>query len=129
MCSLENWGKLLPFLHWFLVSSVVTWVGLLWQLVLGHSLGGCPLVLHLEQYGDSGQFLFRCAGLLQRKHSLSSLGLSWWSLCFTHSPLADFEMCCLGELGVCCIFVAGINCFTTGLIFESKHGGCEFLVV
>ena len=58
--------------------------------------------------------------------SSTNYARSFWLLHFTPSPLADFEVCCLGELGVCGMFVAGIHCLAKGLIFEFKREGCEF---
>ena len=52
-----------------------------------------------------------------------SVGLSFWLLHFTPCPFTDFDVCCLGELCVGGMFVAGINCLAKGLIFEFGFWG------
>ena len=96
----------------------------------GHLAGTCPLVLHLEQYGCSGQSFLRCPGCLHRKQSHPSvaLGLGAVLLFFTPSPFAG--MCCGGELDTgWCVSAAGMEGCVAGLVFVPIEDCCLGRVV
>ena len=93
--------------------------------LVGHLASTCPLVLHFEQYGSSGQSLFRCPGCLQGKQSCSScpLDFSCCLLRFTPSPLVDFGMLHCGEPSTFWgATAAGMKGLADGLICDPLEG-------
>ena len=93
--------------------------------LVGHLASTCPLVLHFEQYGSSGQSLFRCPSCLQQKQSRSSCPLDFpcCLLHFTPSPLVDFGMLCCGKLGTFWgATAAGMKGLADGLICDPLEG-------
>ena len=85
----------------------------------GHFAGMCPLVLHPEQYGCSGQSFLRWPSCLQQKqsHSSGALDLFGCLLHFTPLPFANLGMCCSGELDIgLCVSAAGMKGWVDRLV-------------
>ena len=92
----------------------------------------CPLVLHLEQYGCSGQSFLRWPGCLQLKQSRPSGALDLFSclLLFTPSPFTDLGMCRCGELDTdLCASAAGMKGWVGRLVFVLIGDCCLDCVV
>ena len=92
----------------------------------------CPLVLHLEQYGCSGQSFLRWPGCLQWKQSRPSGALDLFSclLLFTPSPFTYLGTCCCGEMDTeLCVSAAGMKGWVGGLVFVLIGDCCLGCVV
>ena len=93
----------------------------------GHLAGTCPLVLHLEQYGCSGQSFLMCPGCLQWKQSCPSGALDLLSslLFFTPSPFADLGICGGCELDTGWhVSAAGLEGWVARLVFVPVGDCC-----